>query len=48
MSTSHRNEYVEWLASAKQDATRKKRLSTAIEWLAEGKPRNWKYMKKAT
>ncbi len=47
MSTSHRNEYVEWLVSAKQDATRKKRLLTAIEWLAEGKPRNWKYMKKA-
>jgi uncharacterized protein YdeI (YjbR/CyaY-like superfamily) len=47
MSTSHRNEYIEWLVTAKQDATRKKRLLTAIEWLAEGKPRNWKYMKKA-
>jgi uncharacterized protein YdeI (YjbR/CyaY-like superfamily) len=45
MSTSHRNEYVEWLLGAKQDATRNKRLLTTIECLAEGKPLNWKYMK---
>jgi uncharacterized protein YdeI (YjbR/CyaY-like superfamily) len=45
MSASNRNEYVEWLVTAKQDATRRKRLLTAVEWLAEGKPRNWKYMK---
>lgn len=45
MSTSQRNEYVEWLVGAKQAATRNKRLLTAIEWLAEGKPLNWKYMK---
>jgi hypothetical protein len=45
MSTSNRNDYVEWLVTAKQDETRRKRLLTAIEWLAEGKPRNWKYMK---
>ena len=45
MSTSHRNEYVEWLVGAKQAATRNKRLLTAIEWLAEGKPLHWKYMK---
>ena len=44
-STSNRNEYVEWLVTAKQEATREKRLLTAIEWIAEGKPRNWKYMK---
>jgi len=44
-SPSHQREYVEWIAEAKQDATRQKRLATAIEWLAEGKPRNWKYMK---
>jgi hypothetical protein len=37
---------IEWLTEAKQEATRDKRLATAIEWIAEGKPRNWKYMKK--
>ena len=40
---SQRREYVAWVSEAKQDATRAKRLSTAIEWLAEGKRRNWKY-----
>jgi len=38
-----RREYVDWIADAKQDATRQKRIATAIEWLAEGKRRNWKY-----
>ena len=33
------------LTGAKRQATRDKRLATAVEWLAEGKPRNWKYMK---
>lgn len=42
---SHRREYIEWITEAKQDATRKKRLDTAIEWLSEGKSRNWKYEK---
>ena len=36
-------EYVAWLAEAKTDATRQKRLATTLEWLAEGKRRNWKY-----
>jgi uncharacterized protein YdeI (YjbR/CyaY-like superfamily) len=40
-----RREYVAWITEAKQPATREKRLATAIEWMAEGKPRNWKYMK---
>ena len=40
---SQRREYVEWVSEAKQDATRAKRLATSIEWLAEGKRRNWKY-----
>lgn len=43
-SYSHRKEYVEWIAGAKRDETRKKRLKLAIEWLAQGKPQNWKYM----
>ena len=38
-----RREYIDWIADAKQDATRQKRIATAIEWLAEGKRRNWKY-----
>lgn len=40
---SCRREYVEWITEAKQEATRRKRLATTIEWLAEGKRRNWKY-----
>jgi uncharacterized protein YdeI (YjbR/CyaY-like superfamily) len=40
-----RREYVDWIAEAKQDATRQKRIATAIEWLSEGKRRNWKYEK---
>jgi uncharacterized protein YdeI (YjbR/CyaY-like superfamily) len=42
---SHKKEYVEWITEAKGEETRKKRLETAVEWMAEGKPRNWKYMK---
>jgi len=38
-----RREYLDWIAEAKQDATRSKRIATAIQWLAEGKRRNWKY-----
>lgn len=38
-----RRDYVEWITEAKQSATRQKRLKTAIEWLAEGKSRMWKY-----
>jgi uncharacterized protein YdeI (YjbR/CyaY-like superfamily) len=43
-SPSHKREYVEWITEAKTEATRVRRLGTAIEWLGEGKPRNWKYM----
>ena len=41
---SNRREYVEWLGDANRDETRDQRLETSILWLAEGKPRNWKYM----
>jgi hypothetical protein len=44
-SPSQKREYVEWITDAKQAATREKRLATAVEWMAEGKERNWKYMK---
>ncbi len=40
---SHRREYVEWITEAKREETREKRLLTTMEWLAEGKQRNWKY-----
>ena len=42
-SPSARRDYLEWIAEAKQDATRDKRIATAIEWLSEGKKRHWKY-----
>ena len=42
---SCKKEYVEWITEAKTDATRDKRLATTLEWLAEGKRRNWKYEK---
>ena len=38
-----RREYLEWITTAKQAATRDKRIAQAVEWLAEGKKRNWKY-----
>ncbi len=42
-SPSCRREYVEWITEAKREETRAKRLKTAIEWIAKGKSRNWKY-----
>jgi uncharacterized protein YdeI (YjbR/CyaY-like superfamily) len=42
-SPSCRKEYVQWITEAKRDETRSKRLATTIEWLTEGKKRNWKY-----
>ena len=44
---SQRREYIEWLTEAKTEETMNKRLATTIEWLEEGKTRNWKYQKKA-
>ena len=40
-------EYVAWVIEAKQQATRETRIKTAVEWMAEGKIRNWKYVKTA-
>jgi uncharacterized protein YdeI (YjbR/CyaY-like superfamily) len=42
----HRREYVEWITGAKTDATRQRRIATAVEWIAEGRSRNWKYERK--
>jgi uncharacterized protein YdeI (YjbR/CyaY-like superfamily) len=44
-SHSHKKEYVEWITEAKTNETRENRMATAIEWLAKGKPRNWKYLR---
>jgi uncharacterized protein YdeI (YjbR/CyaY-like superfamily) len=38
-------DYVEWIVEAKQAATRDRRIAQAVEWIAEGKSRNWKYEK---
>ena len=40
---SAQRDYLEWISEAKQDATRAKRIATAVEWLSEGKRRHWKY-----
>jgi uncharacterized protein YdeI (YjbR/CyaY-like superfamily) len=42
-SPSCKREYVEWIAEAKRAETRDKRIATAVQWMAEGKQRNWKY-----
>ena len=44
-STSFKREYVDWITEAKAEATRQRRMAQALEWLAEGKARNWKYEK---
>jgi len=40
-----RREYLEWVTSAKQPATRTKRIETTVAQAAEGKRLNWKYEK---
>ena len=43
---SNKRDYVEWVTEAKTDATRDKRIALAVEQMAEGKTRHWKYAKK--
>lgn len=45
-SPSQRKEYLSWILESKTDATRIKRMETAVEWIGEGKIRNWKYVRK--
>ncbi|MBK7109862.1 MAG: YdeI/OmpD-associated family protein [Bacteroidetes bacterium] len=45
MPPSHKKEYLQWITEAKTETTREKRISTTLEWLAEGKSRNWRYEK---
>jgi uncharacterized protein YdeI (YjbR/CyaY-like superfamily) len=42
-SPSCQREYNEWIAEAKRAETKEKRVTQAVEWIAEGKQRNWKY-----
>lgn len=44
-SPGKKKEYILWITEAKTDATRHSRMTTAVEWIAEGKARNWKYQK---
>jgi uncharacterized protein YdeI (YjbR/CyaY-like superfamily) len=44
-SPSCKREYVEWVTEAKTEATRERRLATAVQWMTEGKVRNWKYVR---
>jgi uncharacterized protein YdeI (YjbR/CyaY-like superfamily) len=46
LSPSHKREYIEWISEAKTEATRLRRIATTIEWLTQGKSRNWKYERK--
>ncbi|MCS4304390.1 YdeI family protein [Chryseobacterium sp. BIGb0232] len=45
-SPSFRKEYITWIVDAKTEATRNKRMEQALEWIGEGKGRNWKYERK--
>jgi uncharacterized protein YdeI (YjbR/CyaY-like superfamily) len=42
---TNKKEYVTWVTGAKTEATRDSRLAIALEWMGEGKIRNWKYIK---
>ena len=43
-SYSNKKEYADWVTDAKREETRRRRLKTAIEWMQQGKPQNWKYL----
>jgi hypothetical protein len=45
-SPTNRRDYVEWITEAKRAETREQRIATSIAWMAEGKPRMWKYQRK--
>lgn len=44
-SYTNKRDYVDWITEAKTKETREKRLSIAVEWMAVGRARNWKYAK---
>jgi uncharacterized protein YdeI (YjbR/CyaY-like superfamily) len=40
---TRKKDYIYWITGAKTKETRERRLETAVDWMAEGKSRNWKY-----
>ena len=45
-SPSHKRDYCEWIGDAKREETKAARVAQAVEWIAEGKPRHWKYQER--
>jgi uncharacterized protein YdeI (YjbR/CyaY-like superfamily) len=45
LSPSHKREYIDWITEARRGETRKQRVANAVEWMAEGRIRNWKYVR---
>ena len=43
LSASCQREYVDWIVEAKRPETKEKRVAQSVQWIAEGKQRNWKY-----
>jgi len=43
LAPGQQREYVEWITEAKRAETRARRVAQAIDWLTEGKSKNWKY-----
>ena len=42
-TAGRQREYIDWLTEAKTSTTRDNRLKQAMDWIAAGKARNWKY-----
>ena len=45
LAPSYRRLYIAWVADAKRDETRARRITQAVKWIGEGKKANWKYDK---
>lgn len=45
LAPGYKRDYIDWIISAKQEKTRLKRLETTLEWLGQGKKKNWRYKK---
>jgi hypothetical protein len=44
-SAAWRKDYLVWITAAKTDPTRDARIAEALDWIADGKARFWKYQK---
>jgi len=40
---SKKKDYIFWITGAKTEETRERRLEISVDWISEGKSRNWKY-----